>query len=128
MSEEREEPKEKFDRPEVLRGITALAKTPCGKLYVTITEHEGKPIETFLEMGKGGACQNAMMEGFGRVITKALQWGTPIDEIANSLGGIRCGSSKMQNPSCLARVAGKLKLGNNIRDFWKEKEEKKDEG
>ncbi len=129
MEEEKEEElRGKFKRPEVLRGIAPFAETPCGKLYIIITEYKGKPVEVFLEMGKSGMCQKSMFEAFGRVITKALQWGLPIDEVADSLSGINCKGAKLEKPSCLSLAAGKLRLGNNIGDFWKKKEEKKDEG
>ena len=81
-------------RPEVMLGMTVRAETPCGHLYVTISEDEnGQPFEVFCKLGKSGACAGAVQETMGRLISSELRSGRDIDRLVKQLRGASCGQS-----------------------------------
>lgn len=77
-------------RPNVLNGSTVSIPTGHGKMYVTINGEDNKLFEVFATIGKAGACDAAFIEGIGRMISTALQYGVPFDVIAHQLRGITC--------------------------------------
>ncbi|MBI3592551.1 MAG: TSCPD domain-containing protein, partial [Nitrospirae bacterium] len=78
-------------RPAVIRGATALIRTGCGKLYVTINEDEnGKPFEVFTNIGKAGGCASSQAEAIGRLISLSLRSNIEPEEIVRQLKGISC--------------------------------------
>ena len=80
-------------RPNELRGRTTRIKVGCGWLYCTINICEEYK-EVFLRLGKGGGCSDAWCGAVGRLITFALNGGTPIERIIHALRGMQCPSSQ----------------------------------
>ena len=76
------------DRPETLEGFTSKMKTGYGNLYVTVTEHEGKPFEVFATIGKSGRSTTAKTEAIGRLVSLALRSGVQVDKVVEQLKGI----------------------------------------
>jgi len=77
-----------FVRPSVLKANVHTLETGNGKLYITISTYNGKPIEIFMSMGKSGQLFNVFTEALGRSISIALQHGVPIKSIIKTLIGI----------------------------------------
>jgi ribonucleoside-diphosphate reductase alpha chain len=71
-----------------LPGQVYTIETGNGKLYVTITSHNNRPIEIFMSMGKSGQLFNVFGEALGRVISIALQHGVPLDSVIKTMKGI----------------------------------------
>ena len=76
------------DRPETLEGFTTKMATGYGNLYVTVTEHEGKPFEVFATIGKSGRSTTAKTEAIGRLVSLALRSGVHVENIVTQLKGI----------------------------------------
>ena len=72
-------------RPETLTGKTHRIKTGLGWLYITINEHDDKPIELFAVMGKSGGDITAQAEAIGRLVSLALRHDIPMDKISKQL-------------------------------------------
>ena len=80
-----------YNRPIVLKGTTEKVSTGHGNLYVTMNyDEDGNIMEVISNMGKAGACSNASLEAISRVISIALQYQVPMDEIVKQLTGITC--------------------------------------
>jgi len=79
-----EENKE-YTRPNVMDSKTYTVATGNGKMYVTISEHKGKPLELFVNIGKSGQILNTLTEALGRATSIALQRGVPVEEIIKTL-------------------------------------------
>lgn len=84
---------EKIKRPESLDGDSRLKRTGCGNMYITVNELDGIVMEVFASLGKAGGCASSQCEALGRVISIALQCGTPAIEIVKTLKGIKCHES-----------------------------------
>lgn len=79
-----------FDRPIKRVGETVEIKTPYGKLFITCNfDNEKKPFEIFFRVGKQGALTNVLIDALGRVCSKALQGGIPMDIIIDTLRGLK---------------------------------------
>ncbi len=76
------------ERPETLEGFTTKVKTGLGRLYVTVTELDGKPFEVFATIGKSGRSTTAKTEAIGRLISLSLRAGVDVSEIIEQLKGI----------------------------------------
>lgn len=104
VSAPQQQPKQKkqqrFERPEILKGETIRARTSLGNLYVTVNYTENQNAkdvkEVFIHLGKAGTHINSLMEALGRILSVALQYGTPIDTIIKQLQGIKSGNSVRQ--------------------------------
>ena len=78
-------------RPETLSGVTHRIRTGHGPAYVTINNDEaGKPFEVFVAGSKSGGCDAAQSQAITRLVTLALRYNVPVEQIANQLGGIVC--------------------------------------
>lgn len=90
----------RYERPDILKGETVRARTPLGKIYVTVNyQQQGATRivrEVFIHLGKTGTHINSLMEALGRVISIALQYGVPINEIISQLQGIKSGDGIKQ--------------------------------
>ena len=70
-------------------------ETPSTTLYLSISEKDGKPFETFINLGKAGSDVHAWAEAVARLLSFALQIYSPIQqkarlkEIARQLKGIQ---------------------------------------
>ena len=83
-------------RPRTTRGFTTEFGVACGTLYITMNLGENmKPLETFLNTGKGGVCR-ANVEAISRLTSLLLRSGVSHQHIVRQLKGIRC-------PVCLAQ-------------------------
>jgi ribonucleoside-diphosphate reductase alpha chain len=103
-----------LDRPETLLGFTTKIKTGYGHLYVTVTEHEGRPFEVFATIGKSGRSTTAKTEAIGRLVSLALRAGVTVDKIVEQLKGIggehpifQDGGLVLSIPDAIARVLEK---------------------
>lgn len=85
---EKTEVKSGFERPSKLQANVHIVETGNGKMYVTVSTQNGRPVEIFLSMGKSGQLFNTFCEALGRSISIALQHGTPLDAIIKTLEGI----------------------------------------
>jgi ribonucleoside-diphosphate reductase alpha chain len=76
-------------RPQVLKGTTRKMNSPLGDVYVTINEDEQhNPFEVFAALGKAGSIAMADVEAIGRLISLALRFGIPVQEVYQQLRGI----------------------------------------
>lgn len=62
--------------------------TPFGNMHVHITFREGKPIEVFAQLGKGGDVANSDLEAICRVLSLYLRCGGNIELAIRQLEGI----------------------------------------
>ncbi len=102
------------ERPETLTGFTTKIKTGLGQLYLTVTEHEGRPFEVFATIGKSGRSTTAKTEAIGRLVSLALRSGVQVAEIVDQLKGIggehpvfQEGGLVLSIPDAIARVLEK---------------------
>jgi len=78
---------DRANRPKDLSGSTYRTKMgKCGSLFTTVN----LPLEVIIRLGKSGGCTRALIESLGRLISLALQYGVPVEEIASTLKGVRC--------------------------------------
>ena len=75
-------------RPNRLHSETFIVETGNGKMYVTVSDDDGKPVEVFLNLGKSGQILNTFTEGIGRVISLALQQNVSLEKVTKTLSGI----------------------------------------
>ncbi|HET8654296.1 MAG TPA: vitamin B12-dependent ribonucleotide reductase [Longimicrobiaceae bacterium] len=81
--------RQKRRRPVMLRGTTRKMASPIGDVFVTINEDEShSPFEVFATLGKAGSIAMADTEAIGRLISLALRFGVPIQEVHTQLRGI----------------------------------------
>jgi ribonucleoside-diphosphate reductase alpha chain len=81
--------RQKRKRPNVLRGTTRKMTSPLGDVYVTINEDDGNhPFEVFATLGKAGSVAMADVEAIGRLVSLALRFGIPVNEVYQQLRGI----------------------------------------
>jgi ribonucleoside-diphosphate reductase alpha chain len=79
----------KRKRPDVLRGTTRKMTSPLGDVFVTINEdQENTPFEVFATLGKAGSVAMADVEAIGRLISLALRFGVPVNDVYTQLRGI----------------------------------------
>ena len=79
------------ERPIRRKGETIEINTPHGKLFVTCNFENNpiqKPFEIFFRVGKQGALTNVLIDALGRVCSKAMQFGMPLEHIAETLRGL----------------------------------------
>jgi len=74
-----------FSRPRKLQAEVYTVETGNGKMYVTVSSSNGRPIEVFLQVGKSGQVLNTFSEALGRVISIALQNGVSLEDIVKTL-------------------------------------------
>ena len=75
-------------RPETLTSSTTKISTGYGNLYLTISELNSKPFEIFCTIGKSGGSIMAKAEVVGRLVSLALKYEVPLQEIVNQLTDI----------------------------------------
>jgi ribonucleoside-diphosphate reductase alpha chain len=81
--------RQKRKRPNVLRGTTRKMTSPLGDVYVTINEDDANhPFEVFATLGKAGSVAMADVEAIGRLVSLALRFGIPVNEVYQQLRGI----------------------------------------
>jgi ribonucleoside-diphosphate reductase alpha chain len=73
----------------VLKGSTRKMTSPLGDVFVTINEDEqSQPFEVFATLGKAGSIAMADVEAIGRLISLALRFGVPVQDVYTQLRGI----------------------------------------
>jgi ribonucleoside-diphosphate reductase alpha chain len=109
-----------LERPETLEGKTYRIKTGIGNLYVTVNEENGKPVEVFATIGKSGGSIAAKAEVTGRMVSLALRYGVPVQEIVDQLVDISgseqimCGSSLIKSiPDAVGQLLRRVYLQPN---------------
>ena len=99
-----------YKRPRDLFGETFKVQSGCGKLFVTINEHNGKPYEVFIQSGGDGGCE-AGNQALGRTISLALRNGGDIRSIIKQLCKVKCPAAlrnqRSEGKSC-SDIVGKL--------------------
>ena len=129
---------EKIPLPDERRGVTLRFQMGHGegelKGYCTLNAHEERPVELFLKLSKVGSVAHGLADTLARVISVALRYGIPIEEIKKQLEGQAFDPQGMVEgqkgfyKSCLDYIAAWLG-----KEPWKkveeveEGEEKKDE-
>jgi ribonucleoside-diphosphate reductase alpha chain len=82
-------PRGKRQRAELLHGSTRKITSPLGDVFVTINlDADGTPFEVFAAVGKAGSALMADVEAIGRLVSLALRFGVPVEEIYRQLRGI----------------------------------------
>ena len=80
-----------FIRPPIMKGSTDKIITGHGSMYVTVNKDDNDIIrEVFTNISKSGGCYNASLEVVSRIISLALQYNIPIDDIVKQLENITC--------------------------------------
>jgi|SRR6185369_11035542 len=92
-------------RPQKLNGSTYEMQCPCGRLYITCNEKDGRLFEIFVRLGKSGGCASAVNEGAARLASNSLRSGTDPETIIKSLAGISCHKATAAIPSCLDAIS-----------------------
>lgn len=81
--------RQKRKRPSVLNGTTRKMSSPLGDVFVTVNEDQDhKPFEVFATLGKAGSVAMADVEAIGRLISLALRFGIPVNDVYQQLRGI----------------------------------------
>lgn len=98
----------KLIRPATLIGRTIKKRVNKEtKLFLIINKHEGKLVEVFVKIGKGGGDVMCLCEAIGRMISLGLRYGIPVEEVITDLEGIGGGSDGF--PSVPHAIAMALK-------------------
>jgi len=107
-----------IERPARLIAASHKDKTGCGNIFVDVAMIGKRPYEVKTHIGKAGGCENAFAEALCRVVSVALRYNTPAEEIVAQLRGIRC-------PSALPAQVPKLScpdvIGQKIEEEMKGK-------
>ena len=76
-------------RPRTLASSTTVLATSHGDLYLTVAlDGEGKPLEVFGRMGKGGSFEQGVTELACRLISLHLRCGTPLEDMIDQCRGV----------------------------------------
>ncbi len=86
-------PTKKKATPEAARGVRLRKVCDVGKVYTSVFFEAGDgPVEVFVNLGKSGGYMAGASEVTGRLSSLALKYGASLDEIADELVGINCGT------------------------------------
>ncbi|MNS41934.1 Vitamin B12-dependent ribonucleotide reductase [compost metagenome] len=77
------------NRPEDLYGFTRKVQTADGRLYLAVNYDGEGPREVVASVGRSGGTLSGLTEAIGRLISLALQYRVPVEELAKQLLGIR---------------------------------------
>jgi hypothetical protein len=96
-----------IERDAVERGCTIKHKTACTKLFITVNHNSNNEIfECFITPGKEGGC-HACLSAIGALISLALRYNVPINDIIKQLKGIRCKACTMSLHNELEQIKQK---------------------
>jgi len=84
-------------RPEILQSKIYKTRCPFGDVYLTVSFKEERPIEIFITVGKSGQSLHAKMEAIGRLVSLALRYNVPVEEVVAQLEGIQGDSAFFHN-------------------------------
>ena len=103
-----------------------MATAECGQIYLHVNvDEEGRPIETFIDLGEAGDCVNCFLNGVAKLGSRALQWGVPLKEIAKAFRGARCPKPKLYKNACFSCLDGVARM---IETHLKEEVERRSIG
>ena len=88
---------EKKARPVVIKGSTTRYETGCGHIYITLNYVGGKLFEVFAKLGKSGGCAMSQLEALTRLVTLALRYDIPPEEIIKQLSQLKCPSPGLED-------------------------------
>ncbi len=88
--------------PEVAWGTRLKKKTDVGSVYTAVFNNDaGRAIEVFINVGKAGGYVAGAAEVTGRLASRALKHGATLEEVANDLIGIACGTPYGVGPNAI---------------------------
>jgi hypothetical protein len=61
----------------------------CGAIHITVNFKDGVPVEVYAKSSSSGGC-TANTELIGRLISKALQHGVPVEVVIDQCCTVRC--------------------------------------
>jgi len=60
------------------------------KGYIIVSEYaDGAPGEVFMELGKEGSTMSGLLDGFTKLLSLSLQYGTPLEKLISGFAGMR---------------------------------------
>lgn len=72
----------------IVFGKTIKDKTPWGNIFLTLNFDDGKPFETFINIGKSGSELKAMTEALARVLSISLRSGCTLENLIGTIKGL----------------------------------------
>lgn len=87
-------------RPKKLYGFNEEVLTPEGPLYIHVYFDSKGPRQVFAHLTRGGGVTSGMIEAICRMVTKALKWGCPPEDIADGLINIQGGPRLVGIEAC----------------------------
>lgn len=79
--------------PQEAWGMRVRKKADVGHVYTSVfRDTDGVPVEVFVTIGKTGGYIAGAAEVTGRLASRALKYGAPLEEVASDLVGIACGT------------------------------------
>ncbi|MDO8503924.1 MAG: adenosylcobalamin-dependent ribonucleoside-diphosphate reductase [bacterium] len=88
--------------PEVAWGTRLKKKTDVGSVYTAVFNNDaGRAVEVFINVGKAGGYVAGAAEVTGRLASRALKHGATLEEVANDLIGIACGTPYGVGPNAI---------------------------
>lgn len=89
-----------------LDGGIYIKEVACGKIYITISHTEdGDLVEVFVDGAKSGGC-NTNTEAVGRLASMALRGGITVDELVDSIKGLKCAACQNVKGSKIKKIDG----------------------
>jgi len=76
-----------IDRPETVEGFTDKIQLGQKKLYVTVNHNDEMPVEVFINQSRPTPNERVAADVIGRLISVALKYGAPMEDIAKHLEG-----------------------------------------
>ena len=113
-------------RPEKMDSSVWKISVPDGTLFVTLSEYQKKPWELRLTLGKSGSTLYAWIFALERIISLALQYEVPIDEIIAELSGLTSDKAQKHLKRITIR-SGPEGIAYALNQYLKEQEIKKSE-
>lgn len=104
----------KQPRPQKVHGQTIETPCPCGCVYTTVNNKDGKPFEVFARLGKSGGCGSTVVNAVCASISISLRSGGDIKDHIKGIEGISCHrppafDSGKQIYSCVDAIAKSIK-------------------
>ncbi len=84
------------------QGMRLQKISDLGKVYTSVFYNDGnEAVEVFVNIGKHGGYVSGAAEVTGRLASRALKYGAPLEEIASDLIGISCGTPYGLGPNAI---------------------------
>lgn len=91
--------------PQEAWGFRLKKKSDVGTVYTSVFRNEeGIPVEVFINVGKAGGYVAGAAQVTGRLSSLAMKYGATVDEVANELVGISCGSQYGVGPTAITSM------------------------